>query len=563
MPDRQPRALLLLMSIMLAAVCVPVPAPLHARTPAPPAANAALEPLLAGEFALQAGKLDEAAKHYLDAARRSADIGLTERATRIALLANEDRVAGEALALWKRGGEPSLALTASEATLAVRGGRADAAASSLEKLLRDPDPRGWRYALVALSGGGKDTQRTGAVLKRLRERGALPTDMDAQLAFAGLAQRLQQQALVDALVGDIVKAHPDEPRVQLLKASLSRERGDLDDARRQLDALRGQLDRLPAMRLPLAGEYEAMGDAATAAAVLAGGEQDTQTRALRAAMLSRAEDDPGLEKLYAELKAEGATAAEPRQRLLLGQVAETLKKYDEALHWYDAVAGGPMRDVARLRRASTLHAMGRRDEAFTALRALQNADEAEGEVVRDAYLAEAELRQKDGDQKGEFDAYARGLAAMQDELAILYSRALAWERIDRIDAAEADLRKILVVDPENVAALNALGYTLADRTTRYREALELIDRARVAEPGNAAIIDSHGWVLYRLGRHEEALVQLKRAFTLNKDAEVAAHVAEVLWVMGRRDEARQWFDTARKIDPEHRALKRALEKTGA
>ena len=120
-----------------------------------------------------------------------------------------------------------------------------------------------------------------------------------------------------------------------------------------------------------------------------------------------------------------------------------------------------------------------------------------------------------------------------------------------------------MIEPDNVAALNALGYTLADRTTRYREALELIDRARVADPGNAAIIDSHGWVLYRLGRHEEALVELRRAFVLNKDAEVAAHVAEVLWVLGRRDEARQWFDTARRIDPVHRALKRALEKTGA
>ncbi|MET0329496.1 MAG: tetratricopeptide repeat protein, partial [Luteimonas sp.] len=115
----------------------------------------------------------------------------------------------------------------------------------------------------------------------------------------------------------------------------------------------------------------------------------------------------------------------------------------------------------------------------------------------------------------------------------------------------------------NVAALNALGYTLADRTTRYTEALELIDRARVAEPDNAAIVDSYGWVLYRLGRHEEALVELRRAFSMMKDAEVAAHIGEVLWVMGRHDEARKYFDEARGIDPENRSLIRALEKTGA
>ena len=535
---------------------------LRAKTPPVPAGNAALEPMLAGEFALQAGKLEEAAKHYLAAARTTGDVGLAERAARVALLANDDRTANQALALWKRGAKPSLALSAVEATLALRGGNAGNAVSSLEALLRNPDPRGWRYALIALSAGGKDTAATAGVLQKLRERKVLPKDMDAQLAFAGLAQRLQQQPLVDALLEDIVSAHPDEPRVQLLQASLAREAGRLDDARQRLDALRARIDQMPQARLPLAGEYEALGDAATSAAVLAGGPQNTQTRALRAAMLSRAEDNPGLEKLYAELKADSSNP-DPRQRLLLGQVAETLKKYDEALDWYDAVAGTNLRDLARLRRASTLHAMGRKDEGFSALRALQNDDAAEGEVVRDAFLAEAELRREDGDEKGEFESYARGLAAMPDDLAILYTRSLAWERVNQIDRAEADLRKVLVIEPDNVAALNALGYTLADRTTRYKEALELIDRARVADPGNAAIIDSHGWVLYRLGRNEEALVQLERAFTLNKDAEVAAHVAEVLWVMGRKDEARKWFDQARRIDPENRSLKRALEKTGA
>ncbi len=133
---------------------------------------------------------------------------------------------------------------------------------------------------------------------------------------------------------------------------------------------------------------------------------------------------------------------------------------------------------------------------------------------RDAYILEAELRNKDKNGAGELDAYARGLAAFPDDPDILYARALGWERRDDIARAEADFRKILVTDPDSTAALNALGYTLADRTTRYQEALELIDRARAAEPDNAAIIDSYGWVLYRLGRSEEALTELRRAFVL-------------------------------------------------
>ena len=139
---------------------------------------------------------------------------------------------------------------------------------------------------------------------------------------------------------------------------------------------------------------------------------------------------------------------------------------------------------------------------------------------------------------------------------------MGWERRDDIARAEADFRKILVADPDSTAALNALGYTLADRTTRYQEALELIDRARTAEPDNAAIIDSYGWVLYRLGRKDEALTELRRAFALQKDPEIGAHVGEVLWDLGRKDEARKYFEEARKLDPDNRALQRVLKKIG-
>ena len=200
---------------------------------------------------------------------------------------------------------------------------------------------------------------------------------------------------------------------------------------------------------------------------------------------------------------------------------------------------------------------------FAALRAMQSEAALDEDARRDAYLLEAELRLKDKDAAGELDAYARGLAAFADDAALLYSRALLWERRDDIARAEADFRRILVAAPDDVNALNALGYTLADRTTRYREALELIDRARVAEPGNAAIIDSYGWVLFRLGKPREALGHLRHAFALQKDADIASHLGQVLWVLGEREEARKYFDEARRIDPENRALQRALKEVGA
>ena len=188
-----------------------------------------------------------------------------------------------------------------------------------------------------------------------------------------------------------------------------------------------------------------------------------------------------------------------------------LERYPEALDWYRSVPGGEARWTARLREANVLHELKRADEAYEALRGLQGDATVDEGTRRDAYLLEAELRGKDRQVAEELDVYARGLAAYPDDPAILYSRALTWERRDDIPRAEADFRRILVAEPDNVTALNALGYTLADRTTRFPEALELIDRARAAEPDSAAIIDSYGWVLYRLGRKEEALVELRRA----------------------------------------------------
>jgi tetratricopeptide (TPR) repeat protein len=267
-------------------------------------------------------------------------------------------------------------------------------------------------------------------------------------------------------------------------------------------------------------------------------------------------------KIYDELKRDSATPA-PERRLLLGQIAEFIERHEEALAWYASVPGGPQRAQARLRTATVLHKLERGEEAFSRLRALQADADADDETRRDAYLLEAELHKDDRNLDAELDSYARGLAAYPDDIPLLYSRALMWERRDDIPRAEADLRRILAIDADDVNTLNALGYTLADRTDRYQEALELISRAIAAEPDNAAIIDSYGWVLYRLGRNEEALVELRRAFTKQKDAEIGAHVAEVLWVLGRKDEAMKYFEEARRIDPESRSLQRALEQTGA
>ena len=419
---------------------------------------------------------------------------------------------------------------------------------------------GWRHALNALGSGGKDLALAGRVLGALVDADAIPARLDPWLAFGGLAQRLDQAALSERIVDEVVARFPDEPRVALLRASQLREAGQPDAARTVLEGLEDAAMRDEDLRLALAAEYDALDDATAAARVLARGPQDEYTLRLRAALLAQAEDKDALVALYGDLQ-EDSARPDPARRLLLGQIAEFLERPGEALRWYRSVPGGPARLQARLRIAAVLHGLDRSEEAFAALHALQADADAHQDARRDAYLLEAELHRDAGDPEAEIDAFARGLAAYPDDPELLYARALAWERRDDIARAEADFRQILVAQPDSVAALNALGYTLADRTDRHVEALELIDRARVAEPDNAAIIDSYGWVLYRLGRNEEALVELRRAFALQKDAEIASHIGEVLWVLGRRDEARDFFERARELDPESRALERALEHT--
>ncbi|GAB3058489.1 tetratricopeptide repeat protein [Stenotrophomonas tumulicola] len=549
----------LLLSLM-AGQALSAPSSARALARAEASQEPSLEPALAGEFALQAGKLGEAAGQYLLAAKASdGDAGLAERATRIAMLANDDAGAAQALALWQQRAPRSLAMRSAAAALAMRQGQPAQAVTELKAVLAEPDESGWKFALAALVGGGRDPAVPAQVLDALVTDDAIPARIEVWQEFGRLAMSMERPELAQRMVDQVVRRFPDDPRVALLRASQLNQVGKTAEAMATLQALEPQTRTSPDLRNAVAIAYDAMNESAAAERVLAYGPQDVQTFGMRASLLAKREDAAALSALYAELS-KAASKPDPAQRLLLGKIAEYLKRYQEAVDWYHSVPGGDELSEARLRAANALGLLGNQDKALEEVHAIQSDPMLAEEARRDAYLLEAELRLRAGDEAGELDALARGLAAYPDENALLYARALAWERRDDIARAEADLRKVLVTEPENVAALNALGYTLADRTSRYQEALELIDRARVAEPDNPAIIDSHGWVLYRLGRNEEALAQLRRAYTVVKDAEIAAHLGEVLWVMGRQDEARHYFDEAAKLDPDNRALQRVREK---
>ncbi len=179
-----------------------------AKSPAAPPADT-LTATMAGEYALQAGRLDEASDWYLQAARSAdGDAGLAERATRISLLANDNLRSTQALGLWRARAPRSLAMRAAEATLSLRKGNVRAARRELEALLRDADPDGWRYALAALGSGAKDQEITAQLLGQLVDANAIPNLLQPWLAFGGMAQRLGQDALAEQIVDDVIKRFP-------------------------------------------------------------------------------------------------------------------------------------------------------------------------------------------------------------------------------------------------------------------------------------------------------------------------------------------------------------------
>jgi len=548
------------------AACLLAPCPpSRAATPGI-AAGIQHDPLgatLAAEYALQAGRLDAAVDWSLSAARAAPDdAALAEHAAALAFLGNDDDQAAQALDLWQARVPQSLAMRSARTQLAIRQDNLRAAQHGLIALMNDADPAGWREALDVLSRSQRDPKQLALLIARLLDADAIPLEWDAWSALHALADAQGERALAARLLQAIAIRFPDAPQLPLLHARQLRVTGHPEQARAALAAIDEAHLLAHDMGLMLASEYAELGDDAKSESLLARVPQTVQIIGMRAWLFSRSGNVSGLLALYNNLY-EDASVPDPTQRFLLGQLAEHMGLLDDALNWYAAVPAGAERFQAQLRRVAVLHRLGRSEEAWASARALQDDAQLDASMHINAILLEARLRHGDDDPDGEAAAFARGLAAYPDAPDLLYARSLMWERQGEIARAEADLRLILITQPDNASALNALGYILTDRTGRYDEALALIERARLAEPDNAAIIDSYGWVLYRLGRAEDALVHLRRAWSLFKDAEVAAHVAQVLWSLGRHDEAQRYFDQARAINANHPALQRALAETGA
>jgi tetratricopeptide (TPR) repeat protein len=518
--------------------------------------------LLAAQFALQSSDLAAGAQGFTEAADLSADPALSEEATRLALSVKNWPLARRALTRWQQLAPRDPGVMQARAWLALGEKRSDEAYADLDTLAARGDDQAWRLIAQTLLGSD-DKAAAAGLLGRLATPQHLGAKETNWIAVSQLAFKLGDKALSQHLADTAVtRFHGDDSYAW--SARLALDRGDKSAAR----ATYAEALRRDPKSLRLRGGYAALladsGDNAGAARALANGPQDDTSYGARAAYAARADDRAALVLLYRELNADKAPR-DGKRLYLLGQVAELIDKREEALNWYRGIADDDEHWFdAQMREAVVLDQIGRSAQAIDFLHQLQVQTAEDADQLGSAYLLEADLLARKERVRDALAVYTRALGALPDDTRLLYARALL--AVDQGDAAtgERDLRRVVELKPDDAEALNALGYTLADSSrhgdARQHEALDLIQRALKLKPEEPAIIDSMGWVRYRMGDLDASLADLRRAYAKQPDPDIAAHLGEVLWVKGQRDEARKVWDEGRKKDAKNKALLETIKR---
>ena len=528
--------------------------------PAIPLTAEVLYHLMLGEIAGHRGQLDVSVPALGRAAQVTRDPRLAERAALAALFARRPQEALASARLWVELRPSSSEAHEALAAALMEAGQPDNARHHFEKILTLGGETGRAQAYLRIAATlGRQSNRVDALdvmraLVRLH-----PDQAVAHYALAHLAVRVSDLDTATVAVDRALVLNPAWEDAALFKARVL---VSLKDTSRALQFYERYLDAHPRagnMRLGYARQLVDLKQWDKAREqfkrVVADAPRDAEvvfTIALLAMQSNELDEAERYLKRALVLQPENDQA-----RLYLGQVAEQRKQYEAAIQWYGAIESAELYFEAQARLGVVLARQGKLDQARAHLHNLLPKTEAQ--KVQRALAEEQVLR--DAKQYPEaFDVLSRTLGELPDNADLLYARALAAEKLNRVEVAERDLRRILKKDPKNANALNALGYTLADRTARYAEALELIEQALALKPDDPFILDSLGWTHYRLGNHAEAVRHLRAAFNQRADAEIAAHLGEVLWVTGDRAGAESIWKSALKQAPDSEVLLGVISK---
>ena len=254
---------------------------------------------------------------------------------------------------------------------------------------------------------------------------------------------------------------------------------------------------------------------------------------------------------------QNADRGKERAWLMLAQAAEGRGDYAAAERWLTRVDDPDRAFEVQALRASLLARRGRVDEALALVRKLP---ENKPDDARTKLIAEAQVLRDVGRWDAAHAVFARAIERFPGDPELIYDQAMMADKLGRFDEMERLLRHVISIKPDYAHAFNALGYAFADRGTRLPEARELIKRALELRPGDPFVTDSLGWVEFRLGNADEALRLLRAAWASRPDTEIGAHLGEVLWAIGLRDEARHVWRRARASDKGNAVLRETLTR---
>jgi len=484
--------------------------------------------------AADAGEYRYAVDLLMQALETSSDPTVARQAAQLASAIDDWPAATVAAARWMVL-EPESRQAAQFATIAaLRQQRVARAVEILRaQLVGEGNPMDWASATALLATAGTDQTATAALELLLEQSEGFEPGFDDYLR-SRLAWQLDRQQQAFDLARKALRLRPDYERA-LWAARLARSREQPELALAYFRQA-GQFD--PDDRVAAIAEVELLrelGRGEEALDVLARLPQDAEilyTRGVLEQDLGRIAAAGATWQRMASLAPDEAGA---RHAWLTGLLAEILELGDQAIDWYARV-DGELESRADLRRAILLAGRGELTQARALLADVRRSPQPE--ITEQAWLVEGQILAESDSPEQALVLLSEALTQLPGSAALLYARAMAAVNQEQLALAEQDLRTIIQSDPENAVALNALGYTLSDRTDRQREALRLIETALALEPENPAILDSMGWVLFKLGRAEEALPYLREAADAEPHPEIVAHLIEALWSLDRQDEAR-------------------------
>jgi tetratricopeptide (TPR) repeat protein len=531
--------------------------------------------LMLGDVALQRGDFDVAARAVLEAARSTKDSRLAARATEVAIASRQRTLVHDSASLWsaldpdaERPKNVLAALAANDNHGAIPNTVAnDELRARIERVLSEaalsgPGVGDVFMQLPALFSSQSDKH---AVLSLIRDIAKpYPKTPEAHYAVAVAAftaGKSDPAAAKEANdeIDEALELRPDWARAAILKAEIVG-RDAPEEAIGGLQAFVTAHPEAKSAAGALAQRYVDARQFAQARAVMQKlWDREPQSRDLEfgvATIALQMKDYPAATRLFEDLKQ--AKYGEPGVvDLYLAQIAEETRHYAKAIEHYKAVTEGDRSWLAKLRIGAMYGKEGQLAKAQQWLAALTPVTR---EQTIQRMQAQAQLLRDAGDDAAAYRLLVKSLAEHPDTPDLIYDFAMVAEKLDKVDEAESKLKHLVTLRPDDAQALNALGYTLVDRTSRTDEGLSFIRRAHEISPDDPFILDSLGWAYYRLGQFDEAERYLQQALAGRPDAEIAAHLGEVLWRRGEHDKAREVWKAQLETHPDNRMLKETMQR---